>query len=181
MTAREKGIKRLQVLIINTDECILYKYINRDGYGLFQFGDKGKKTKILAHRLSYELRYDVLLSKDQLVLHRCDTPACVNPKHLFLGTHEDNVRDMVNKNRQAKGRSNGRYSTGFYSRYEPVIKPLLPFERLCGRSVNLERAVEIKCAIRNRGHRSLKKLSEELHVPYQLVKDMSCGRTYRGL
>jgi hypothetical protein len=76
---------------------------DKKGYGISGF--KGKL--IYAHRLSY-LTFVGEIPNNLFVLHNCDNPACVNHKHLFLGTNQDNMKDMVNKNRQAKGENNGR-------------------------------------------------------------------------
>lgn len=71
------------------------KYCNVHGYGVV--GDKLKT--VLAHRASYEAHFGKF-NKKLCVLHKCDTPACINPEHLFLGTHKENMEDMSFKNRQ---------------------------------------------------------------------------------
>jgi hypothetical protein len=78
---------------------------NNMGYGLFQFAINGKHGKRLAHRLSYAATNGPI--PDGLcVLHKCDTPACVKPAHLFCGTKKDNYADMVAKGRRVIGWSN---------------------------------------------------------------------------
>ena len=51
------------------------------------------------HRLNWEYANDQKIPKDMLILHTCDYPPCLLPSHLWLGTHEDNMRDMVDKGR----------------------------------------------------------------------------------
>lgn len=67
------------------------------GYGRFKH-----KNKIIfhSHRVSYELHTGPI-SDGLWVLHKCDNPPCVNPNHLFLGTHQDNMDDMIAKGRKA--------------------------------------------------------------------------------
>lgn len=72
------------------------------GYGLLAVMAAGKRRTLYAHRVAYE----VATGEDpgqREVAHRCDNPSCVNPAHLFLATHAENMRDMREKGRSAKG------------------------------------------------------------------------------
>ena len=68
------------------------------GYGTLGVGSMvdGTRAHAYAHRLSYEF-YIGPIPDGLDVLHRCDTPPCVNPAHLFLGTHSDNALDAIAK------------------------------------------------------------------------------------
>lgn len=88
----------------NPDDCWEWTaYKDKDGYGKFSINGE----MFSAHVLSYGYYYGSIKDRRLLTLHTCDNRGCVNPNHLFLGTNADNVRDMVNKNRQAKGSQHG--------------------------------------------------------------------------
>lgn len=75
------------------------------GYGRIYKGGGGSREFLLVHRLSW-LLFNGPISDDLCVLHKCDNPACVNPEHLFLGTHKDNMQDRDKKGRQLKKLTN---------------------------------------------------------------------------
>lgn len=90
----------------NTDCWIWQGGKNNIGYGLIRDGDKMRTT----HRVSYE-QHKGNIPKYMCVCHTCDNTLCVNPQHLFLGTHMDNIHDMMKK-----GRSNTRMIGKFQPR-----------------------------------------------------------------
>ncbi len=91
-------------IIDDITQCWIWiGFKNPKKYGYFSIENK----KVLTHRFSYE-QFIGRIPHEMCVLHECDTPSCVNPKHLFLGTHADNVQDKINKKRQAIGEKNGK-------------------------------------------------------------------------
>lgn len=83
--------------------CIEWRaQVKRDGYGRFVYQAK----QMSAHRAAY-LMFKGEIPADLLVLHECDNRICVNPEHLYVGTHKDNSQDMVRR-----GRNWGRRKSG---------------------------------------------------------------------
>jgi len=88
-----------KVRVLGPDDCWEWQaYRNPHGYGTIGTGGRDG-TMALAHRVAYELTYGVIPSSAPHICHHCDNPPCCNPKHLFAGTHSDNMRDCVAKDR----------------------------------------------------------------------------------
>lgn len=87
-----------KIIPITESGCWLWIGATKElGYGVIGLGRRTQGTS-KAHRVSWEL-YNGNIPKGMNVLHKCDIPSCVNPKHLFIGTLSDNMKDCVNKKR----------------------------------------------------------------------------------
>jgi hypothetical protein len=71
-----------------------------DPYGRVRIN--GTRISVANHRASWMV-YKGSIPKGLCVLHTCDTPSCINPNHLFLGSRADNAADMVAKGRSSRG------------------------------------------------------------------------------
>jgi hypothetical protein len=100
---------------------------SRRGYGSIGLGIGARVIR--AHRAAWLLAH-IVIPDGMQVLHSCDNPPCVNPSHLFLGTHQDNMDDKVRKGRQSRGAYHG-HATVLTAADVPRIRG----ERAAGRTL----------------------------------------------
>lgn len=106
-TGNGAAVERLMSKVVVADSGCWEFTGHRDenGYGRIQFDGRSAH----AHRVAWILRYDVP-APGLHVLHHCDNPPCCNPRHLYVGTNDDNVADRVRRGRSARqlGERHGR-------------------------------------------------------------------------
>ena len=97
-----KDITRFFKYVTISNGCWEWTGWRSRGYGRFRIG----KEIYFSHRIIYMIYNGWLERSYNLrnhVLHKCDNRSCVRPDHLFLGTNNDNIADMVQKGRQSRG------------------------------------------------------------------------------
>lgn len=128
--------------------CWLWTASARNGYGSMA-GENGTTNRI-ASRISWELHRGPI--PDGLdVLHQCDTPLCVNPDHLFLGTTTDNMEDAKRKGRTHR---------------HPHYRAILSRSDVS----NIKRLL---------GSERQRDLARRFNVSRQIISDIATGRTWR--
>ena len=140
--------------------CLLwFGATNRAGYGKISCGSAdGRKTFRDTHRVAFELAGGVL-APGIYVCHKCDTPSCINPDHLFAGTAADNARD-----KEQKGRGGRRYRLGE--------------DHATASLTNDQAAVIIR---RLQAGEGATKIARSLGVSVDVVADIKRGRTWRHI
>ena len=153
-------MERFYSKVDKTDTCWIWNAAGRgkSGYGAFKLNGK----VVNAHRFSYTINKGEIPDK-LFVCHTCDNRKCVNPEHLFLGTHSDNMKDAYKKGR-LKLPEKSRFKNGHIPN-SSILK-------------TKEEVDSIKKMIKERKS-TLKALSEELNLPYQLLKDINSNRVYK--
>lgn len=124
----EQRLARFWTFVDKTDSCWLFTGgQNVHGYGCF-FNDDHKLVG--AHVYAYKTLKGP--TNGLFVLHTCDNRLCVRPEHLTLGTHKDNMADMVRKGRSARGE---RCGSSKYS--DALITEMIEYHRATGASLRV--------------------------------------------
>lgn len=97
-----KLIARFMKYVLKTDTCWQWTGSSTDNHGFPRAQFRLKFMNAYASRVAYALFVDDV-RPGELVLHTCDNGMCVNPEHLYIGTHEQNTADMIRRGRSRLG------------------------------------------------------------------------------
>lgn len=138
--------------------CVLWPFSTNGGEGgkYPQIRIEGANIRVTRHIAQHLLARP--LADDELIRHWCDTPRCVNPWHFEIGTHDDNMADMVQRMRQASGERNGRV-------------------RLTAADVRDIRACVVDSGIR---YGDVSRLARTYGVTPKAIEFVITGKTWRG-
>jgi hypothetical protein len=142
---------RSRFIVSGPDDCWEWTgFRTKKGYGALGMG-AGKV--ILASRLALSLASGIPISTEKLACHTCDNPPCVNPAHLYWGTHVENMRDVRDRDRKPYG----------VDHHKAV----------------LTNAIVTELRVRVAGGENARVVAADLEINYATARNALCGRTWR--
>lgn len=147
----------------------------RGGYGAFDIRGNGENK---AHRASWVIAFGPI-PNGLFVLHRCDTPSCVNPAHLFLGTNADNMRDMAQKGRHFSKTKPHRLARGDRNGARARPERLARGERAGAAKLSADDVMAIRG--RHAAGETLASLGRGYGVSYQNIGDIVNRQTWKHI
>lgn len=122
-----KKCKLINGYIKNEKGCFIYKKSASGSYGKIRW----KMKWYSAHRVAFE-EFNGEIPEGKWVCHKCDTPKCVNPEHLFLGSASDNRKDCLSKKRALTGESHhfSKFTNDQVSEMKILRKEGFSYQRL---------------------------------------------------
>ena len=128
------------------------------GYGYLIVGSRtdGSRKTVTAHRYAFSIFNEMEIPKGEWVLHKCDNPSCINPKHLYLGNRSQNVKD-----REERGRNK---------------VPNLKHENHPNSKLNWEKVNYIRTSYKKRG--DVYRLAKKFSVDHHTVSDILRMKTW---
>lgn len=142
------------------DECLIWTGLKAgNGYGVTYISGK----TVYMHRVSWSSFHSKEIPKGMVVAHKCDTPACYNPHHLFLCTQKENLADMREKGRGQSGETH-------WTRKKPALVrkgQKVSTSKLSDSDVIAMRLEYVKGVPGKRGEASLTSLAKKYGVAFQ--------------
>lgn len=172
LTLAHKQSERFWSKVHKTRSCWFWRgAVDKDGYGKFQITthSRPKQIHVRAHRLAYELKHGAV-DPALVVMHKCDVPNCVRPKHLRPGTQAENRADCGQKGRNAMGERNGAHT-------HPEARPR--GEKHYKATVTLEQVRRIRALKRVGG--SVAAIARAVGCSYVTAWGIVSGRTWKGM
>lgn len=157
LEAKKSPLEKIESRIISKKGCWLTDLaLSSNGYPHIWINGKTK----LVSRVMYE-SYKGEIPDKMFVCHKCDNPKCVNPDHLFLGTHQDNMNDRNSKNRQS--RQKGSQNAQSKLNEEQVLE----IKRLLAETNLTQKEIGEKYGVDHRTISLIKRGKNWTHVNYQ--------------
>ncbi len=172
LTPTPRDIERFWLYVNKTEGCWEWQStIGTGGYGMFWLQGRSR----IAHKVSYIIEHSIAydsIPSGIFVCHSCDNRRCVRPDHLWLGTTDDNMADMVAKGRSLKGARNASHiAGGAYQRGE-----------LNGRAkLTPEQVIEIRRRSTTHYHGLWTQLAREYDVTPVAIRNIVKGKLWRHL